>query len=56
MAKKLILLFLFLGSTLGAYLPMIWGDSPFSLSSVFFSALGGGVGIYIGYTLGKNFD
>lgn len=53
MDNKLIYPFLFIGSTIGSYLPILWGGSVFSLSSVLWSAIGGGVGIYIGYTLGK---
>ncbi len=56
MTKKLIFLFLFLGSTLGGYLPVLWGGSTFFLSSVLLSAIGGGFGTYVGYTVGKNFD
>jgi hypothetical protein len=53
MTKKLILLFLFLGSILGGYLPLLWGGDAFSLSAVLWSAIGGGVGIFVGYTLGQ---
>jgi hypothetical protein len=56
MTKKLIILFLFVGSTLGGYLPLLWGESSLSLSSVLLSALGGFLGIYVGYALGKHFE
>jgi hypothetical protein len=36
-----------IGSTIGAYIPVIWGASVFSLSSVIFSAIGGIAGIVI---------
>lgn len=38
-----------IGSSLGSMIPMLWGDGIFSLSSVFFTAIGGIVGIYLGY-------
>jgi phage tail tape-measure protein len=56
MTKSLIFLFLFIGSILGSYFPLIWGSELLSMASVFWSAVGGFVGIYIGYTLGKRWD
>ena len=56
MTKKLIFLFLFLGSIIGGYIPLLWGDSAFSLASVFLSTVGGFFGIYIGYTLGQRWE
>jgi len=56
MTKKLVFLFLFIGSALGGYLPLLWGGSVLSLSSVLWSAAGGLLGIYIGYTLGQRLD
>lgn len=51
--KKLISLFLVIGSVVGGYIPALWGANMFSLSSLFLSALGGFLGIYIGYKLGE---
>lgn len=51
--KKFIWLGLFVGSTIGGYLPVLWGDSVFSYSSIFFSAVGGIAGIWAGYKLGQ---
>lgn len=42
-----------IGGYVGAYLPMLWGDSGFSYASVIFSFIGGILGIWLGYTLGK---
>lgn len=42
------------GSVLGAYAPLLWGDSALSLSSVVLSAIGGIVGIWIGFKLGQS--
>lgn len=42
-----------IGGTVGAYVPMLWGDSGFSMSSVIFSGVGGILGIWIGFKLGN---
>jgi hypothetical protein len=39
------------GSTLGAYLPTIFGVSMFSYSSIFFSMVGGLAGIWVIYKI-----
>ena len=49
--KKLIYLGLFIGSTVGGYLPTLWGDTFLSFSSVILTAVGGIAGIYVGYKL-----
>jgi hypothetical protein len=54
MTKKLIYLFLFIGSTIGGYVPLFWGDGIFSMSSIILSGIGGLVGIYVGYRLGES--
>ncbi len=41
------------GSTIGGYIPTIWGDSFLSFSSIFGSLLGGLVGIWAGYKLSQ---
>lgn len=50
--KSLIWIFMTVGGLIGAYIPMLWGDSAFSMSSVIFSGLGGFAGIWLGYKLG----
>jgi uncharacterized membrane protein len=47
--KKFIMLGMIVGSFAGSYIPLIWGGSAFSLSSLFFGAIGGLVGIWAGY-------
>jgi len=47
--KKLIWLGLFLGSLVGGYIPMLWGDDLFSFSSIIFTAIGGFLGIWLMY-------
>jgi len=51
--KRLIWIGLFVGSSLGAYIPSLWGDSAFSLSSALFTAVGGLLGIWLGFRLGE---
>jgi hypothetical protein len=38
-----------IGSFVGGFIPLLWGDSAFSMSAIFFSAIGGIVGIAAGY-------
>jgi hypothetical protein len=52
-SKSLIWIFLFVGSTVGGFVPMLWGDSFFGLWSVVLTAVGGIIGIYIGFKLGN---
>jgi hypothetical protein len=50
-SKSLIWIFLFIGSTVGGFIPTLWGDSFLGMWSVVLTAIGGIVGIYIGYKL-----
>ncbi len=49
--KPLIYLGLFIGSTIGSFLPTIWGAGYFSMSSVIFSMFGGMIGMWAGFKL-----
>lgn len=51
--KKLIMFFMILGSSVGGFLPSLWSTELFSLTSVLLSALGGFLGIYVGYKLSR---
>ena len=53
MDSKLIWLGMFVGSTIGGFVPMLWGAEALSLSAVFGSAIGGILGIWAGYRLGR---
>lgn len=53
MDTKLIWLFMFVGSTVGGFVPLLWGGSALSLSSVLLSAAGGFFGIWLGYRISK---
>jgi len=50
--KSAIRIGLIIGTTLGSYIPVLWGDGFLSLSSVLFSAMGGILGVYVGYKIG----
>lgn len=49
--KQLVWMFMAVGSFLGSIIPTVWGAGMFSMSSVFFTAVGGIAGIYIAYRL-----
>jgi len=51
--KTLIIFSMILGSYAGSYLPVLWGGSVFSMTSVFFSGIGGFLGIWAGYRLAQ---
>jgi predicted MFS family arabinose efflux permease len=40
-----------IGSTLGGFIPDLWGADMLSYSSVLLSAVGGFVGLWIGYKM-----
>ena len=51
--KVLIWIGLTIGSAVGGYLPTVWGGDLISFSSVILSAIGGIVGIWLGYRFGE---
>jgi hypothetical protein len=52
-SKSLIWIGVGVGSTVGAYIPALWGGSLFSMSSVILTAVGGFAGIYLALKLGQ---
>jgi hypothetical protein len=52
--KALIWIGVVVGSTLGGFLPNLWGGSLFSFSGLFCSTAGGLLGIWIGYKIGNS--
>ncbi len=52
--KTMVWIGLFVGSTIGGMVPSLWGDNFLTYSSVLLTALGGIVGIYIGFKLGND--
>ena len=51
--NKLIWLGLFVGGAVGGYIPAVWGGSMLSMSSIFLSAVGSFIGIWLGFKLGE---
>lgn len=53
-SKTLIWLGLFVGSTIGGMIPSLWGAGFLTYSSVLLTAVGGLIGIWIGFKLGND--
>ncbi|BBD67413.1 hypothetical protein NIES4072_52920 [Nostoc commune NIES-4072] len=53
MNKFIIGIGMFVGSTIGSYIPALWGGTVLSFTSIFFSVIGGLVGIWLGYRVSK---
>ncbi len=53
MNKFIIGIGMFVGSTIGSYIPVLWGGSLLSFTSILFSVIGGLVGIWLGYRVSK---
>ena len=56
MSKTFIMTGLFLGSIAGGYVPLLWGGSVFSFSSIIFSAIGAFAGIWVGFKIAQRLD
>lgn len=53
--KKLTYLGLFIGSSIGGYVPtLLWNADILSLSGLFFGLVGGLIGIWAGYRIGES--
>ena len=52
-SKKVILVGMTVGSVLGSFIPTLWGEGEFSMWSIILSAVGGILGIWIGYKLSR---
>ncbi|MDB5266665.1 MAG: hypothetical protein JWN89_480 [Parcubacteria group bacterium] len=44
---------MFVGSTVGNFVPALWGAGSLSFSGVFCSAIGAIIGIYIGFKISR---
>ncbi len=53
--KSLIWIGVFVGSTLGSLVPLLWGADMLSFSSIVWSTIGGLAGIYLGFKLSRSF-
>ncbi|MDE1975273.1 MAG: hypothetical protein KGI49_02050 [Patescibacteria group bacterium] len=51
--KTLIWIGVFVGGTIGGYIPALWGGSIFGFSSIILSAIGGLAGIWAGWKLSQ---
>lgn len=47
--KSAVWLGMIVGSFVGGYIPSLWNSGVFSLSGVLFTAIGGFIGIWLGY-------
>ncbi len=54
MTKKLVWIGMFVGSTIGNMLPLVWGGDALSISGFLLSLLGGIAGIWVGYRWGQS--
>lgn len=55
MNKSLIWIGVFIGSTIGGAIPLLWGDSYFSFTSVILSGVGGVGGIIVAYKINERY-
>ncbi len=51
--NKIIWLGLFIGSTVGSFIPKLWGSGVLSFSSILLSAIGGILGVWLGFRLAE---
>ncbi len=51
--KKMIWWGMAAGSTIGGAIPFLWTLNTFSMSSIVLTAVGGFIGIYCGFKIGK---
>jgi hypothetical protein len=49
MDKKIIILAMIFGSTIGGFIPTLFGANAFGLTSVFCGAIGGIIGIWLSF-------
>jgi len=54
MSKKIIWIGMIVGSAIGNMLPLLWGGDAISMTGVLLSGVGGILGIWAGYRLGRN--
>ena len=52
-SKALVTLGMIVGSALGGLVPMLWGSSDFSFATMFCSAIGAMIGIYVGFKMSR---
>lgn len=52
-SKKSVWFGMFVGSTIGGLVPMLWHASLFSISAILLSTLGGVAGVWAAYRIGR---
>lgn len=52
-SKKLIYLFLIIGSGVGGWIPTLWGAGSLSMQTFAGSMVGAALGLWVGYTAGQ---
>ena len=55
MSKKSIWIGMFVGSSIGGFVPMLWHAGMLSLWGVVMSTIGGVAGIWIAYRIGRGY-
>jgi len=53
--KRIVMTFFVIGSTIGGYGPIIFGVSALSYTSIILGAIGGLIGVIVGYKISKYF-
>ena len=54
--KKVIFITMIVGSYAGSYVPVFWGGSVFSMTSILLGGAGGIVGVFVGFKIASRFD
>jgi hypothetical protein len=49
-SRPLVWIGMFVGSTIGGYIPSLWGAGLFSISAIILSGIGALLGIWLGFT------
>jgi hypothetical protein len=52
-SKKIVWTGMIIGSTLGSFVPLLWGAGELSFSSIIWGAVGGFAGIWIGFKISR---
>lgn len=53
--KTIVMIAMIVGSTVGGWIPSLWGVDSFSMTSLAFGTLGGIAGIVLGVRLARRF-
>jgi len=53
MRKTVIMAGMVVGTYAGSFIPLLWGGSMLSISSILFGGAGGFTGIYVAYKLSR---